>query len=335
MNLSLIRPYLIYEFSSESDLLKAIEEVSTKFIHERIKLGDYLKEPRLVSAYTVFYLLTNIPKLSEVLKWMPEEWINELKKSDFIDLGAGPGTFSLAWKDQPGVHGDFYQIELSSLMKEQGKRLWDGFHTTKLFQSSKWEWKTERSKFLLFGHSANEMGAEAVIQYIEKINPEHVLFIEPGTKDFFPIMLKIREHLLKRDYSVLYPCANGLVCPMQTNEDWCHQFIHIKQDPEIERISQMLRKDRKLLPLTVHAYSRTFKGKNPTERIVRVLPQTKFSLEWEVCHENALEHYQVMLRDLPKQESKNYGALLAGEAVETELIKTLEHSKRVKIKSLK
>lgn len=287
-----------------------------------------------MSAYTAFYLLTNIPKLNEVLKWMPEDWVEELKKCDFIDLGAGPGTFSLAWKEQ-GAMGDFYQIELSQLMKEQGKKIWDGFYQEKLFQGSKWEWKTERPKFLLFGHSANEMGAAAAIQYIEKINPEHILFIEPGTKDFFPAMLEIRNYLLGHEYSVLYPCPNELACPMRNTEDWCHQFIQIKQDSEIERISQMARKDRKLLPLTVHAYSRTFKTENPSERIVRVMPETKFSLEWEVCHENVLEHYQVMQRDLSKQESKALSSLLAGEAVETETIKVLEKAKRVKVNLIK
>lgn len=331
MNLSELQPYLLHQFKSESDLLKAIEEISIKFTKDRNSIGDYLKDSRLVSAYTAFYLLTNIPKLKEVLKWMPVAWVEELKNCDFIDLGAGPGTFSLAWKELGGK-GDFYQVELSQLMREQGKKIWDGFHQEKLYQGIKWEWKLQKPRFLLFGHSANEMGAAAAISYIEKINPDHILFIEPGTKNFFPVMREIRNYLLSHDHSVLYPCPNSQECPMRNSaEDWCHQFIQIKQDAEIERISQMARKDRKLLPLTVHAYSKTFKTKNPSERIVRVLPETKFSMEWEVCHENVLEHYQIMQRDLSKEVSKELSGLLAGESVETEVVKILERSKRVKV----
>ena len=334
MNLSKLKPFLIYDFKSDADLLDAIEEISTKFTRQRDKISDYLKDERLISAYTAFYLLTNIPKLAEVLKWLPDDWINELKNSDFIDLGSGPGTFSLAWKEQEGISGDFYQIELSSLMKEQGRKIWKGVHATKLFQASKWEWNTHRPKFLLFGHSANEMGADMAVQYIDRINPEHLLFIEPGTKEFFPTMLKIRSHLLAQGYSILFPCPNHQKCPMANHEDdWCHQFVQIKQELEIERISQMARKDRKLLPLTVHAYSRTYVPQNPPERIVRVLTETKFSLEWEVCHKNVLEHYQVMKRDLSKQNSKEYGSLLSGQAIETELVKNLGLYKRVKMKS--
>lgn len=334
MNLASLRPHLLYDFKSDSDLIRAIEEISEKFTKDRERIGDYLRDRRLVSAYTVFYLLTNIPKLSEVLKWMPEDWIEGLKTCDFIDLGAGPGTFSFAWKEL-GAKGDFYQIELSELMKEQGKKLWGAFSESELKQGSRWEWNSTNEKFLLFGHSANEMGPGIATDYIKRINPEHILFVEPGTKEFFPKMLEIRSFLLAAGYEVLYPCPNGLPCPMQGTSDWCHQFIQVKQDPEIERISQMARKDRKLLPLTVHAYSRTYKAQNPSERVVRVLPETKFSFEWEVCRNNQLEHYQVMKRDLSKGETKDLGNVLSGAAIESEIVKTLETSKRVKITKLK
>lgn len=334
MRLSELLPHLIYDFKSEADLVRAIHELSLKFTKERDKIGDYLQDQRLVAAYTAFYLLTNIPKLEEVLKWMPENWIKIIKDCDFIDLGAGPGTFSLAWKNLGG-QGAFYQVEKSAIMREQGLKLWKGLHSTELFQSGHYAWTLEKPKFVLFGHSANEMGARIAIDYLEKINPEHVLFIEPGTKSFFSEMLLIRDYLFSKNFNVLFPCPNSGSCPLQHTDDWCHQFIYVNQDSEIERISQMARKDRRLLPLTVHAYSRSYKGENPCERLVRVLPETKFSFEWEVCHKNQLEHYQIMKRDLSKSEVKEIGAVLAGAALETELLKSLESYSRVKIIKIK
>lgn len=333
MDLSLekILPHLIYSFRSEYELVKAIEEISHNFTKSREKISVYLNDPKLVSAYTAFYFLTNIPKLREVMKWLPSEWMEELKNCDFIDLGAGPGTFSIAWKLE-GASGPFYQIELSELMKEQGRKLWNGLFQDKLYQGNRWEWKTERPKFLLFGHSANEMKLETVIKYIEDINPDHILFIEPGTKEFFPKMLEIRDYLLNHKFHVLYPCPKPLPCPMRNGEDWCHQFIQVKQSDEVERLSQMARKDRKLLPLTVQAFSRSFSMTNPEERLVRVFPETKFSHEWEVCHNNHLERYQIMKRDLSKQDSKYIGTILAGESIKTELVKEVSDTKRVKLK---
>lgn len=330
LSLSEILPHLIYSFKSEDELIKSIEEISLKFTKDRSRIGDYLKDPRLVSAYTAFYLLTNIPKLSEVLKWLPGSWIDELKKCDFVDLGAGPGTYSMAWRLE-GVSGPFYQVELSPLMREQGRKLWDGLFKEEIFQGANWKWTTDKSRFLLFGHSANEMGKELAIKYIQDINPDHILFIEPGTKEFFPVMLEIRDYLLMNGYNILYPCPKAEMCPMNNTEDWCHQFIVVKQNDEVERLSQMARKDRKLLPLTVQAFSRTYKSENPHERIVRVFPETKFSHEWEICHDNQIEKYQIMKRDLSKRESKEIGTILAGEAIESELVKIVGDTKRVKL----
>jgi hypothetical protein len=333
LTLSNLIPHLIYEFKSENDLVLAIDEMSFNFTKNRKNINDYLNDPRLVSAYAAFYLLTNIPKLQAVFHWLPKDWIHLIKKSDFIDLGAGPGTFSFAMK-MMGGSGVFYQIETSQLMKNQSRKIWDAFFTGDLFQSNAWNWQTQNSKFLLFGHSANEMGAKIAIQYIEKISPDHILFIEPGTKEFFSEMLIIRDYLLSQNYNILYPCPQQTSCPMTNTQDWCHQFIHIKQDLEIERISQMARKDRKLLPLTVQAYSRNFSYSNPEERLVRVLPETKFSHEWLVCHNNEVEHYQLMKRDLDKKELKSLSNILSGEALLTNIIKIVDRSKRVKLKEI-
>ncbi len=322
-------PHLLYEFSSESDLTRAIQEVSQNFTTNRGDLTRYLKDQRLVSAYTAFYLTTNFPKLREVARWLPRDWVEGLKSCDFVDLGAGPGTFSLAWRDLGG-EGAVHQIETSELMQAQALKLWRGLGNQGLSQA-KFARKLPGS-FLLFGHSANEMGAPGAIRYIEEVSPDHVLFIEPGTKAFFPEMLKIRDHLLAAGFKVLFPCPEPLACPMrESGEDWCHQFITVRQEDDVERLSQLARKDRRHLPLIVHAYSKTFATKNPEERIVRVLPETKFSFEWEVCRNNILEHYQVMKRNLSKDRIKELGALTAGTPIETRLEKVVEKTKRVEL----
>lgn len=331
LTLNSILPHLIYSFKNESELINSINEISQKFTVNRDQITDYLQDPRLVSAYSAFYLLTNVPKLGEVLKWMSPDWTRSLVECDLIDLGAGPGTFSLAWK-MLGGRGDFYQIETSSLMREQAARLWKGLFDDPLYQSSKWESQTTRPRFLLFGHSANEMKIETILSYIRNIDPEHILFVEPGTKEFFSKMLRIRDFLIDENYQVLFPCPNQLQCPLDgSSKDWCHQFLYIRQHEEVERISQMARKDRKLLPLTVHAYSRSFRRNEEETRVVRVLPETKFSYEWQVCQNNQLQHYQIMKRDLTKEQMKELESLLAGTSVEAELVKVVNETQRVKI----
>jgi ribosomal protein RSM22 (predicted rRNA methylase) len=327
MNLAEIFPHLLFQFPHESDLLKAIEELSRKFTTDREKISDYLKDERLVSAYTAFYLMTNLPKLGEVMKWMPEEWKKDLSQSTLIDLGAGPGTFSLAWKELFGTK-NFLQIESSPVMRKQARKLWDGLHDS---NEMKQEGNPAGQKILLFGHSANEMGTDTALGYIEKFSPDHILFIEPGTKDFFAKMLTIRSALLSSGWHVLYPCPEETECPMKGTENWCHQFIHVTHDPEVERLSQMMKLDRKLLPLTVQAFSKKAYPR-VEERLVRVYPETKFSFEWQVCHHNLLEDYQVMKRGMDKATEKRVGNILAGAGVKSELDKEVSGKKRIKLR---
>lgn len=327
MKLAEILPHLIYSFPHESDLLKAIEELSRKFTTERNKISDYLKDERLVSAYTAFYLMTNIPKLIAVMDWMPPEWRKDIGECTLIDLGAGPGTFSLAWKELFGSN-HFVQIETSPVMRKQGRKLWDGFYPS---GEMKQEGNPDGAKILIFGHSANEMGEEAAINYIEKYSPDHILFIEPGTKEFFGKMLNIRRSLISSGWNVLYPCPKDSECPMKETSNWCHQFIHVSHDPDVERLSQMMKLDRKLLPLTVQVFSRKVYPR-AEERLVRVFPETKFSFEWQVCHNNVLEDYQVMKRGMDKATEKKTGHLLSGTALSTEIEKEMPDKKRVKLR---
>jgi ribosomal protein RSM22 (predicted rRNA methylase) len=327
MNLAEILPHLLYTFPHESDLLKAIEELSRKFTTDRAKISDYLKDERLASAYTTFYLLTNIPKLSAIMKWMPEEWIRDIRECSLVDLGAGPGTFSLAWKELFGGT-DFLQVETSPVMRKQARKLWDGIHPS---HEMKQEGSAPEKSILLFGHSANEMGEEAALHYIEKYSPEHILFIEPGTKEFFGKMLNIRRALLASGHHILYPCPEETECPMKGTDNWCHQFVHVSHDPEVERLSQMMKLDRKLLPLTVQAFSRKVYPR-VEERLVRVYPETKFSFEWQVCHNNHLQDYQVMKRGMDKSTEKEIANLLSGAGLHTEIEKEMPEKKRVKLR---
>ncbi len=331
MDLNTILPHLLYEFPHEADLLKAIEELSKKFTVERDCIEDYLRDPRLASAYTAFYLATNLPKFEAILPWFSQEILEGLKSSSLIDVGAGPGTFSLAFRQWKGP-GEILQIENSRLMGEQARALWNGLYPDEeILQNT--SLKSPGPKLMLFGHSANEMGSREALNYISTHDPEHILFIEPGTKDFFPKMLEIRESLLEKGYRVLYPCPDSINCPLRDTEDWCHQYVHVSHSPDVERLSQMAGKDRRNLPLIVHLYSRTLPFMGTHERVLRVYPETKFSFEWDVCHKNQKEHYQIQKRNLSKSEQKKMAQRTPGDSVETELEKEFDGIKRVRIKS--
>jgi hypothetical protein len=327
--------FLIFDFSNEADLLKAIEELSRKFTVERNKLGDYLKDPRLTAAYAAFYLTTNVPKLAAVMEWMPQEWKEHLKRLPLLDMGAGPGTFSIAWREWVGeAFKGVHQIETSDLMRQQATKLWSGLYPAEAHKLQHGSPSKNPASLMLFGHSANEMGAQVTLNYVDALGSDELLFIEPGTKTFFPEMIKIREGLLERGYNILFPCPSSSACPLaQSERDWCHQYVTVTHPPEIERLSQKMHLDRKLFPLIVQAYSKTHQHQTQ-ERIVRVHPETKFSFEWDVCSGEKVERYQLLRKHLSREDQKHLAKVLAGAAIETAEEKVLESAKRVKLKKL-
>lgn len=332
MQLSLIKPLLIYEFKSEHELIKAIEEISYKFTRERENISDYLNDSRLVAAYAAFYLTTNVGKLRPILNWLPNDFINTLISSNVIDMGAGPGTYSIALREFLEKPISITQIETSALMREQAKKIWEGLYPNeKLNQALIPSDQKSNQSFVLFGHSANEMGYERVMKYLGELNPDHILFIEPGTKYVFELMLKIRRSLIDLDYNLLYPCPQSGECPLAGTNDWCHQYIEVKQDNEVERLSQKARKDRRHLPLTVMAFSKNIKIKELPIRIIRTLAPTKFSYEWEACINNQKVSLQVMKRSLSKSQMDKLENVMSGDEVQITLEKELEKYQRVRV----
>ncbi len=327
MNVEQIRPYLLYEFKSDSELVKAINELSLKFTTKRESIQDYLCDEKLASAYVCFFLLTNIPKLQAAAdKCMIE--FDDYKNWQIIDIGCGPGTFSLALLEN-NLDLDLVLYDKSEIMLRQSRKIFEGLYPKlqPTFTAIEKEIpKKEKPRLGIFGHSANEIPVSEIVHLFDILDLDEILFIEPGTKDFFQKMLKIRTHLLD-SYEQYYPCLGRSNCSMV--DDWCHQYLHVSHATDVERISQLAGKDRRKLPIIIHWYGRDKKQKNPGQRIVRVFPKTKHSLEWQCCDSNQeLMRFEIPTRNIKKQELKQWDKISAGDLVELEIKKELNADKK-------
>ena len=95
LSLDDIRPHLLNPNLSDGDLIRLIQEMSMKFTKRRDQIGDYVLDDDHVSAYAALYLTTNIPKLHFLLSKLPPNILEDIRSRSFIDMGCGPGTFSL------------------------------------------------------------------------------------------------------------------------------------------------------------------------------------------------------------------------------------------------
>lgn len=314
--------------------MRSVEEISQAFTRERDKLARYLGDPRLVSAYTLFYLSTNVPKLRAVLAWLPPELRTELMACELVDVGAGPGTFTLAWHELGGDRS--VMLESSRLMREQATRLLAGLYR----KEARFALAAKTQKRLaLFGHSLNEMGPEAGLGYVRDCDADYVLLVEPGTKDVFRLALQFRQQLLSAGWQIVFPCLGPGSCPMEHTSDWCHQYVDVRHEVDVERLTQLAHKDRRRQPLTVMLFQRSGEvrgARSDVARLVRVKEETKFSFEWQVCRASdeglRLSEFQLMKKQFSKSEEKRVALLLSGALVEFETEKELAGATRIRLK---
>lgn len=334
LSLEQIRPHLLINIT-ESEMVKLIGEISNKFTKKRDAINDYVLEHRHVSAYAAFYLPTNIPKLHFLLSKLPPDILNDFTNRPFIDIGIGPGTFSLAWKKLLSIpaHVEMIGVDSSQIMLDQAQKIMNGFFPHDKFMGVRKFKEKKSNSVLFFGHSINEMGKDKAQDLIMTIDPEYVLWIEPGTSDLFLELASLREILLDH-YEILYPCAAQGACPNQ----WCHQVLRTTHEADIERLSQLVSLDRKILPMTAHIYRRKSKPLRPSEKatIIRYIQETKFSFEYEVClaidGENKNQVIEILKKTLSKEEEKNFKNSNVGEKIHYEVDKIVGEKYRVKIK---
>lgn len=339
MELSAIKPFLIYQFKSDQELVQTISQISKNFTSERENLAHYLEDPRMVAAYTAFYMTTNIPKLDAIMLKLGA-FVNQMEGRDIVDIGCGPGTFLLALRQKYHQSDkQFIGIETSALMRKQALRLADGLGL-KVVITEDIKNITVKDPLVIFGHSANEMGAKTALKYVQRLDAHSVLFIEPGTKQAFAPLMEIRESLLESSYDIQYPCPNNESCPMAKDKnDWCHQYLYVQQNSDVARLGQMVKKNRNLLPITVHAYLKQRHSDISTEkdteikRVVRYLRQTKHSFEWQLCvansekNGNKLLHVELPKRSMSKKEIKQLEHVFAGDELHYQEVRNLDNGK--------
>lgn len=337
--LSEIAPHLLCELE-ESELISLLKHISKGFTSERTRIGEYVGLEKQVSAYATYFLPTNIPKLHFLLRQLDEDILKELGQLPLMDVGCGPGTYSLGWTSAFANAREIVLVDRSELMLKQAGKLLRAFASDDLRAEFLSSVPSDRGGVLLFGNSLNEMGAKEGYQIISKVKPEYIFLIEPGTKSSFAEILQLREKLIQEGHFPLYPCPTNAACPLQGVDDWCHQVLRMTHESELERISQMAQLDRKIMPFIGHVYAKRklVKAVSASAHFLRFLNETKYSFLWQVCLKNEegkliLEKFEIMKKDYPKSVVKILERASVGESFRFEILRDLEQGKRVKLLS--
>lgn len=335
MNYNDIYQHTLIEKLTDHQIVKGVEDLHALYTQKRSDLASTQLTELMVSSYTLFYMTTNMPKLNYLLNQLSEAVVSDFLQLPLIDFGTGPGTYLWALLAKGRV-GATWGIDRSSMMLNQAEKL-----RSNLFPQHQISWSEQLPQnfpeggVILFGNSINEIGAEKTVQIISRLRPKIVAFIEPGTSSFSLEMHKLRTHFSQSHYQALFPCLNLLSdCPMaiRNDESWCHQILRTTHPPEVERLSQLLKLDRKILPMTAHVYSI---GKShmiqSKATMVRFVTETKHSFEWEVCLEQAqklnLKIFEIPKKNLSKEKIKELQRASTGHLFNYSLVKEIDSQK--------
>jgi SAM-dependent methyltransferase len=328
-----LKEYLLNEHLSEAEHVKNIVEMSLKFTRNRESIKDYVLDENKVSSYAYFYLPTNAPKLSFLLNQLHSNLRNEILNSPFIDVGCGPGTFSYAFSEIANEGMNIFCVDSSSLMLDQARKILTNKFPNNLFSFSKKLDGENSNATLFFGNSINEMGIQKALDIINIVNPKIVIFIEPGTSELFLELKKLRKELLSF-YDVHYPCPSNSDCP----NEWCHQILRTGHSLSVERLSQLVNLDRKIMAMCAHVYVRknicllNEKKILNEVTIIRYLNETKFSYCYEVClfedDQNKLVKIEILKKKMSKFQEKHFKNLSVGERIIFEYEKTIGDFRR-------
>ena len=329
LNLNQIKQHLLEPDLSENDIIQQLKNLNQIFTQKREKINQYAFDSKKISAYTTFYLPTNIPKLHFILNQLPENILENISNTDFIDFGTGPGTYIISFlKYFKTYNNAIWGIDKSSLMLQQAQMLTSNFFKNHSINYAKDipNIKSGTNITLCAGHSLNEVSIDNFINLIKTINPQNIIIIEPGTKEAFKKILQVKNALCDIGFSTIYPCTDGLKkCPMENQSDnWCHQVIKMTHEKDMERLSQKIMKDRRTMPLIGHVYSKISPTKDNLTRFIRIISQTKFSFECELCKNNHIFKAQIPLKTMKKSEIKSFKKTNWGVNINYDIIKEID-----------
>jgi hypothetical protein len=257
-------------FTSEDGrfFLRGIRELSDLFTEERPKkLPDYLAHEKFRSSYLLYFLPLQASKFIALFAAHPKAMDAALARSRasgvfrFFDLGAGPGTASIATLLALIGRRDELPAKIELVLFDQNVsilrdaealllKIAEGFPRTRgrvsvrLVSGDMWQKipkETEPVSLAIFGHTLNEFlpmlkteGATAPdprpFAHLFELTREGggILFAEPAARGPSQTLSQLRdffleEGLIETDPARIWgPCLHAGRCPFAIGRDWCH-----------------------------------------------------------------------------------------------------------------
>lgn len=246
---------------ASASLAKDIAMLSSLFTKERTRISArYLDDPALKAGYAAYFLPVNFAKVQLLLSEMPDDWA-ERSELSVLDIGAGPGTASLAVWDWLATHAQVNPpalhvtaVDHSTAALKQSARLWQIYgqeapegraHLTTVAEQIEKLVRVGVSgaihapapfDLIIVANCINELFQESSdpdtdrVTLLERLlaslrQDGTLMVVEPALRSTARALHRTRDRLLAQGVCTVYsPCLHDRSCPALLHpDDWCHE----------------------------------------------------------------------------------------------------------------
>lgn len=257
-------------------------------------------------AYIAARLPATFGVAGEVLTRLNNIW-SEMQPQSILDLGAGPGTATLAARQiWPNLSATL--VERNRYLQAIGEQL---LETGDWKAQSLHAFMPENHDIVIASYVLNEIAdLSSLIERFWASAAKAFVIIEPGTPQGYDVVIKARDILLRQGAFIAAPCPHHFTCPLINSGMWCHFSKRIERS-QLHR----LLKEEASLPYEDEKFSylvATRQGfEHPTFRTLGH-PHGEKLVEIETCQQNG--SFEIIKKSRRDPEFKKIKRLDWGDA---------------------
>lgn len=206
-----------------SQLRKANQQLTEQYQTRNQPISFQSMDQRL--AYVIARMPATYSVCQAVLKQISATGA-DLKS--MLDLGAGPGTASLASLEAFPNLEHVALVDKDPQFRALALELLPPMINYEIVNLSQFIPKTEYD-LVFISYALNEIPQEDLPPLIAKAwkaTKQFLILVEPGTPFGFGILKRARQQLIEMGANVIAPCTHQQACPLQEG-DWCHFSAHV------------------------------------------------------------------------------------------------------------
>lgn len=247
------------------------------------------------------YLAVRFPATYHVNRVVLDMLPNPLNITSFLDLGAGPGTASVAAQDTFPALNEMTLIDSDGQFQKIARTLLDSSKTKLNFEQGlihrlKGPYAADVVSMSYVLGELDEGAQDALIQEAWTWAQKYLILIEPGTPHGYGRILRAREHHLAQGAHILGPCPHHNGCPL-TGNDWCHFSVRLQRQEYHRRLKgvSLGYEDEKYSYLILSKESAT----HPKARLIRPPRSLPGRQIFDLCTANGVLRKTLTKKDGP------------------------------------